>query len=131
MADHPNAEAARASIEAMMKGDMDGMAAGIADDAVWHVPGSHPFAGDFAGKAAIVGRFRVMAEAGVTFKVDEIHDVLANDEHVAAMVTVTLQAPSGSNTQTSVWIFHVRDGKATEFWARNEDQAALDALIPS
>jgi hypothetical protein len=107
------------------------MAAGIADDAIWHVPGSHPYAGDFSGKATILGRFQVMGEAGVTFTLDDIHDVIGNDEHVVALVTVTLTSPSGSETQTAVWIFHVEDGKAKEFWARNEDQAALDALIGS
>lgn len=114
-----------------MKGDLEGMAAGIADDAVWHVPGSHRFAGDMTGKEAIVGRFQTMAEAGVTFTLDDIHDVVGNDEHVVALVSVTLNSPSGSESQTAVWIFHVENGKAKEFWARNEDQAAFDALMAS
>ncbi len=114
-----------------MKGDVATMAAGIGEDAVWHVPGAHKFAGDYRGREAIAGRFQVMAEAGVSLAIDEIHDVVGNDEHVLAMVKTTLTAPSGTSSQTSVWIMHVTDGKATEFWARNEDQAAIDALIGS
>lgn len=129
MAEHPNVEACRTSIEALMKGDLATMGAGIADDAVWHVPGNHAWSGDYRGKADIVGRFQRMAEAGITFAVDEIHDVVGNDEHVVAMVRVTGSSAAGSTTQTSVWIFHVADGKAIEFFARNEDQAAIDALV--
>lgn len=127
--DHPNAEAARTSIEALMKGDVATMAASIAEDAVWHVPGSHRFSGDYRGREEITGRFQTMAEAGVVFGVEEIHDVVGNDEHVLAMVSVSLTTPSGSASQTSIWIMHVADGEATEFWARNEDQAAIDALV--
>ncbi len=131
MSDHPNVEATRSAIEALMKGDMVGMAAGIADDAVWHVPGNHAWSGDYRGKAEVVGRFQRMAEAGITTRVEELHDVVGNDEHVVAMVRFAIDGPSGSASQTSVWIFHVNDGLAVEFWARNEDQAAIDALIGS
>jgi hypothetical protein len=129
--EHANVEAARASIEAMMKGDLQAMAAGIAEDAVWHVPGAHRFAGDYRGRENITGRFQTMAEAGTSLMVDEIHDIVGNDEHVVAMVRTTLTAPAGTSSQGSIWIFHVADGKATEFWARNDDQAAIDALIGS
>ena len=129
--DHPNVEAARTSLEGFMKGDMAALAAGIADDAVWHVPGSHAWAGEYRGKDEILGRFQKMAEVGVGLALDEIHDIVGNEEHVLAMVKVTLSAPGGSVSQGSVWIMHVRDGKTTEFWAGNEDQAAIDALIGS
>jgi len=131
MAEHPNVEATRSAIEALMKGDLETMAAGIADDAVWHVPGNHAWSGDYRGKADIVGRFQRMAEAGLSTAVEEIHDVVGNDEHVVAMVRFAITTPAGSVTQSSVWIFHVADGKAVEFWARNEDQGAIDALIGS
>ena len=128
MTEHPNVVAARTSLEALMKGDAETMAAGIADDAVWHVPGSHRFAGDFVGKAAVLERFRAMGEAGLTTQIDEIHDVVGNDDHVVALIMVTFGSPAGTTSQTSVWTMHVRDGKATEFWARNEDQAAIDRI---
>ena len=131
MAEHPNVEATRASLEGFMKGDMGAMAAGIAEDAVWHVPGSHAWSGEYRSKGEILGRFQKMAEVGVSTVLDEIHDIVGNDEHVMAMVKLTLNAPGGSASQTSVWIMHVRDGKAIEFWARNEDQGAIDALIGS
>jgi len=42
---------------------------------------------------------------------------------------MTAGGPGGSITQRSVQIFHVRDGKAHEFWGFNEDQPALDSVI--
>ncbi len=129
MGEHPNVEAARASLEAFLKGDMETMAAGIAEDAVWHLPGKNRWSGDRVGREAIMGRFQEMAEAGISSRLDEIHDVVGNDEHVLAMVRFTLTAPAGTTTQTSVWVMHVKDGKATEFWPRNEDQDELDRLL--
>jgi hypothetical protein len=129
MADHPNVEGARTSLEALMKGDIETMAAGIADEAVWHIPGTNRWAGDFSGKPAIMGRLQQMIEAGIQTQIDEIHDIVGNEDHVVALVKVTLIAPSGSVSQRSAWIMHARDGKATEFWAHNADQAGIDTLL--
>ncbi len=114
-----------------MRGDIETMAAGIAEDAVWHVPGSHAFAGDFVGRGAILERFRAMSGSGLTTEIDEIHDVIGNDEHVVALIRVTFGGAAETTSQTSIWTMHVRDGKATEFWARNEDQAAVDRIAAS
>ncbi len=129
MAEHPNVESTRGALEAFMKGDVETMAGSIADDAVWHVPGSHRWAGDFTGKAAIMDRFQAMAEAGVRTGLEEIHDVVGNDEHAVALVTLSASGPGGSASQRSVFVFHVRDGKAVEFWGYNEDQARVDAAF--
>lgn len=129
MPDHPNVEAARTSIEALMKGDIETMGAGIADDAVWHVPGSHQWAGDRTGRPEIVGRFGLMAEKGYGFTVDEIHDVVGGDDHVIALVRVTARGPSESVSTNAIWIMHVRDGKSTEFWGYNEDQSGIDRVM--
>lgn len=129
MADHPNVEAARTSLEALMKGDVETMAAGIADDAVWHVPGSNRFAGDFVGRQAILDRFGQMAEAGFQIAVDEIHDIVGGDDHVVALVKLSVTGPSGSASTGGIWVMHVRDGMATEFWGMNQDQATFDTVL--
>jgi hypothetical protein len=129
MAEHPNVEAARRSLEALMKGDLETMAAGIADDAVWHIPGSNQWSGEYTGKEAIVGRFARMADQGYSVTLDEIHDIVGNDEHVIALVKITAIGPSANASSSSVWTMHVRDGKATEFWAHTQDQAAIDRVM--
>lgn len=129
MADHPNAATARAALEAFQSGDMARVAAAIAEDAVWHVPGSHKWAGEYRGRGDILGRFEKMAAEGVSQTQDDIHDVVGNDEHVVALVRMTLTAPGGSASTNSAFIYHVRDGQAVEFWAINDNQAAIDALL--
>jgi hypothetical protein len=129
MAEHPNVEAARASLEALAKGDVETMSAGIAPDAVWHVPGSNQWSGDFTGKDTIMGRFARMSEQGYRISLDEIHDIVGGDDHVVALVRVSAQGPSGSASTNSVWVMHVRDGMATEFWGHNVDQEAVDRVL--
>jgi ketosteroid isomerase-like protein len=70
-----------------------------------------------------------MAAEGVSQTQDDIHDVVGNDEHVIALVRMTLTAPAGTASTNSAFIYHVRDGKAVEFWAINDNQAAIDALL--
>jgi hypothetical protein len=129
MEEHPNVAATRAAIEAFMKGDAETMMGAIADDAVWHVPGNNHLAGEFEGVPAIAKRFELMANEGIAIRPEEIHDIVGGEDHVVALVQVTGSKGANSFTGRSVWVFHVRDGKATEFWGYNEDQAAVDALI--
>lgn len=123
-----NVTPTRAGIEAMKRGDMDAMAAGIAEDAVWHIAGSNPFSGDFSGREAIMQRFATMAQAGAGITIDEIHDVVGNDEHAVALVRLTIRGPGGETSQPSVWVFHGQDGIATELWSYASDQAEIDRV---
>jgi uncharacterized protein len=129
MTDHPNAATARATMSAFNRGDMETFAAALADDVVWHAPGKNRFSGDFVGKAAALGRFQEQAAAGVALHFEDLHDVVGNDEHVLAMLTLQVTGPGGKHTGPSIFVFHVRDGSLTEFWAMNEDQAAVDKVV--
>jgi len=129
LADHPNAVAARVALEAFAKGDVDTLAAAIADDAVWHIPGSNRFAGDFTGRAGVLGRFEHMAEAGMRTSVDEIHDVVGGDEHVVALVKITVTSGDAMASAGSVWVMHVKDGMVHEFWGMNDNQAEIDRVL--
>jgi ketosteroid isomerase-like protein len=127
--DHPNAAAARAAIEAFAKGDVETMAASIADDATWHVPGSNRFSGEFAGKPAVLGRFQQMGESGLQTSVDDIHDVVGNDEHVISLVKLSVTSGEASASTNAVWIMHVKDGVLHDFWGINDNQAEIDRVI--
>jgi ketosteroid isomerase-like protein len=129
MADHPNAQIARTAMEAFSKGDFETFAATIADDVVWHAPGTNRFSGSREGKAASMARFREQQEAGFVLTFEDIHDVLANDAHTVAMLTIRFTRGDDSVTSPSVFVMHIQDGKLAEFWAMNEDQAAVDAFF--
>ena len=131
MAEHPNVQTARTGMEAFNKRDLEGFAATVHDDVVWHAPGKNKFSGDFVGKAATLQRFKDQAESGVSLEFVDIHDVVGGDEHVVALLTVRVTAPGGELTNPSVFVMHVRDGKLNEFWAMNENQAEIDKLLDS
>jgi uncharacterized protein len=81
MGDHPNAEALRIGIRGVAAGDMETVGSLFADDIAWHQSGNSPLAGDLAGKEAVFGNLAQLAElTGGTFG-QEVHDLLANDEH--------------------------------------------------
>ena len=130
MADHPNAEILRRGLEAFAKGDLATVNEVLADDVVWHVGGSSPLSGDYRGKEAVMGFFARLAE--IAPPQVSIHDVAANDEHAIALVEMSAAKPGGDSIQQrAVHVYHVRDGRATEAWFYNEDQAALDAFWSS
>lgn len=126
MPEHPNLEAARAGYEAFAAGDMATVSELFADDIVWHSGGNNILTGDYEGKEAVFGFFaRLMQETDGTFK-NDIHDMLANDEHGVALVTATATRGGKSLEGRMAQIFHMRDGKMTEFWAFPEDQSLFD-----
>ncbi len=129
MTDHPNAASTRAALEAFLRGDFETLAGSFADDIVWHAPGGNPYSGDHHGKAEVLGRIGKMRENGVSITFS-IHDVVANDEHVVVLAEATVSnASGGTATGPLVQIMHIRDGKVAEFWAMNEDQAAIDVVM--
>lgn len=114
MDEHPNATLYRRAMEAIMAGEPS---AGeyFADDLVWWQIGS---------SEPIRGKQNVMeamsAYEGVDFQVD-LHDVVANDEHVVGLVEATVRTGDDPFTYRTAEIAHVKDGKLTERWAFSDD----------
>jgi ketosteroid isomerase-like protein len=123
---HPNEDLARRGYEAFAKGDLDTLNSLMADELVWHVPGRGPLAGEYKGKEAVFGLFgKVVELAGGTFH-QEIHDVLANDEHALVMVESHAERGDKRLNDRQVHVLHLKDGKLTEFWNHFGDQYAVD-----
>lgn len=128
MAEHPNVELLRKGYAAFSAGDMEGVSALFSDDIVWHSPGSSPLAGDFSGKERVFELFaKLMQLTEGTFR-QEVHDLLANDEHGVALVNTSWEKPRPFSGR-SVHVLHLKDGTVTEFWLSNEDQGAADAAF--
>jgi hypothetical protein len=78
------------------------------------------------GKEAVLGFFSLlMQESGGSFR-NDVHDMLANDEHGVALVTVSATRGGESFEGNVIHVFHMSDGKMTEFWAYPEDQTRFD-----
>jgi ketosteroid isomerase-like protein len=126
MTDHPNLETARVAYETFDTGDLAAVSDLFSDDIVWHSGGTNVLTGDYVGKEAVLGSFGLlMQESGGSFRVD-IHDMLANDEHGVALVTESATRGDESYEGTLVHVFHMSDGKMTEFWDFSEDQSRYD-----
>ncbi len=129
MAEHPNVELMRKGYAAFAAGDMATVGELFADGIKWHMGGRNLLSGDYEGKEAAFGVLaKIMELAAGNFGMD-IHDLLANDEHAVVLVTAKGQRPDGRTLEGRiVHVWHVSEGKATEFWAYPEDQAAGDAF---
>jgi ketosteroid isomerase-like protein len=126
---HPNEDLLRRGYEAFAAADLDAVFNLLADDMVWHNGGSNQLSGDFRGHAEIMGFFgRLIELTGGTFRLD-IHEVLANDTHGVVLATAHAERGGQPVAVREANIWHLKDGKATEFWVFPEDTAALDRMF--
>jgi ketosteroid isomerase-like protein len=111
-----NVANARRGYEAFANGDLATLSELLSDDVVWHVNTGSPFDGDYQGQAATFGYFAELAqELQGSLRID-VHEILANDDHVTVMCNVTAVRNGVTFADTIVQAFHVRDGKTTECW---------------
>jgi ketosteroid isomerase-like protein len=123
---HPNEEILRRGYEAFGKGDLATVMSIFDEDIVWHSPGRSPLAGDFKGHQQVQEFFgRIFEVSGGTFS-NEVHEILANDEHAAVMLRSRAQRPGKSLDAVTCHVWHLRNGKATEFWNLTLDPYAAD-----
>ena len=126
MPDHPNLELLRRGYAAYTSGDLATIDQLLAEDAVWHVAGRSPLAGDYTGKEQIFGFFGTLQElSGGTATID-VHDLLAGDEHGVALVTESATRNGQEYEGRAMHVLHLRDGKITEFWDAQVDQYSAD-----
>lgn len=116
MSEHPNAELYRTAFAAFMSGEE---ATGIAEDIVWHQLGAEPL----RGKQAVLDSMQGL-EGDVTFNVD-IHDVVANDDHIVALINADVGVGDKSFSYRTAEICHVKGGEITERWAFSDDTGAI------
>lgn len=128
MAPQDNAELIRTGYEAFAKGDLDTVSSVFAEDISWHVPGRSQISGDLQGRDQVLEFFGRLTElAGGTFRL-EPHDLLSSEEHVVVLVTAHAERDGRSLDSRNVHVWHVRDGKASEFWGFSDDQYRDDAF---
>lgn len=126
---HPNEELLRRGYEAFAAGDMDTVLALFHPDILWHVGGSNKTTGDYRGHQEVMGFFGKMMElSGGSFRLD-IHNIVANDVHGVVLVTAHGERDGQTMAVREANIWHLADGKATEFWSFAEDQGAVDRLF--
>ncbi|HZQ27256.1 MAG TPA: nuclear transport factor 2 family protein [Acidimicrobiales bacterium] len=114
---------ARRGYEAFAAGNMDVLTELLADDCVWHVKGGGPLDGDYVGRDATFGFFlQSFQETDGTLRID-VHDILANEDHVTVLCTVSATRKGVSMSDSAVHVYHVKDGKTLECWQATTDPA--------
>jgi ketosteroid isomerase-like protein len=99
----------------------------LADDAVWHVGGTHRHSGDYRGRDAILGYFDAIRDATADTMRLEPLEVIANERHGAAFLRVTAERDGRRLDSIVADAFRFDDqGRIVEFWASNASQAAID-----
>ncbi len=124
MGEHANATLVRQMIDAMNRGDMAAASDALADDVEWHEIGRaearHGKAGLREAMTGSVPEYTITAT---------VHDVVANDEHVVALVDATATRGGRTLSYRTAEIVHVRNGKIAERWAFSDDTAAIVAFF--
>jgi ketosteroid isomerase-like protein len=123
MADHPMAAKYREGTKAMEEGRPEEAADMMADDIVWWQIGS---AEPLRGKQALMESMGQMEDWDI--KVD-LHDVVANDEHIIALVNATATKDGKTLRYRTAEIHHHKDGKITERWAFSDDTDAINKFF--
>jgi len=126
MAEHPNVALLRKGYEAFAGGDIAAITELFAEDMVWHVPGNNLISGEHKGRDAVFAVFaKTMELTGGTFKID-LHDIVANDEHTVSLSRASASRQGKQLDLRGVDIYHIRNGKVTEWWSFVEDQRLDD-----
>ncbi len=109
--------------EAFVRGDYKStLTELLSEDVVWHLPGAAPLSGDHRGRDAV---FAAMGQFDGSVQL-ELHDVLANDEHAVALLRARGSREGKEYNALEIDVFHIREGKVTEFWSFSEDQRVTD-----
>jgi uncharacterized protein len=129
MTEHPNVARIRDGYAAFAKGDFAALNDFFAEDLLWHDTGRNQLAGEYRGRDAVYQFFgRLMEITEGSFHID-VHAVLADDDHGVALVRMTASRGGKSSTTNDAHVFHLRDGRVTEFWDASTDQYAFDQVI--
>jgi uncharacterized protein len=125
MAEHPNATLVREALDAFNTNDMEAITRILADDVEWHEIGA---AEPIRGAAALGAHY---AEAGAPdYQITgSVHDVMANDHHVVALVNADATRGGRTFHYRTAEIFHVKNGRITARWAFSDDTAAINAFF--
>jgi uncharacterized protein len=128
MSAEQNAELIRSGYEAFSKGDLDTVRELFGSGIRWHIGGKTDLAGTYTGHDEVFDFFnKIFERSGGTFAV-EIHDLLASEDHVVVLAHESASREGRELSSNDAHIWHLADGKATEYWAFPEDANANDAF---
>ena len=117
----PDEGVVRRFVEAMVARDGGAIAECFTDDVVFHIAGRNPLSGVYRGKHEVLTKlFQAWEEAFGGLEID-VHDVLANDEHVVVLSDRRARREDRTLEMRAAGIYHVRDGRISDAWLMEWD----------
>lgn len=102
-----------------------------APDATLHYVGRHVLGGVYRGPEEIIELFRRSREAFRGTQRLELHDVVASDHHVVALLNASAERAGRRLEWRRAVVFHVHHGLISEQWIHDSDQHVIEeALAP-
>jgi uncharacterized protein len=126
---HPDEAVVRRFIDAMVARDVGAIAGCFTEDVVFHIAGRNALSGDHRGKQEVMTRlFQAWEEAFGGLEID-VHDVLADDDHVVVLSDRRATRDNRTLEMRSASVYHVRDGLIAEAWLFEWDPYAIDEFL--
>lgn len=128
-AEHPDAQTYRRAADAFRSKDLETLAETIAEDVVWHVPGTTWFARQFVGRGNLLAYLgEIMERTAGTFKLIDVL-VSACDDHVVAVQRFGFTVGTESQEFACTSVMRFVDGRQAERWFHFHDLDAFDAFV--
>jgi uncharacterized protein len=125
--EHPNVQLLRDFFDAFGAADRERLSALIADDLVWHFPGTSPIGGDWKGVDGLLGGVRQIAMTlGRGNNGFELLEVLANDRCAITLHRDLYHADDNHLDLRYLLYVRIEDHKMAEVWEVPFDQAEND-----
>jgi ketosteroid isomerase-like protein len=102
----------------------------LADDVIWHWPGTSSVSGDYHGRDAALGLLRGFIELTRNRLTVQPVDILEGEDHVMSFTHVTADR-TGEHLDVMMAdaMRFGEHGKVVEYWTLSNDQAAVDRFI--
>ena len=124
-----NADIVRRAYEFFGAGDMENLQNLWTDDIAWHIGGTTRISGDHQGAAGVMAMFgELLGASEGTFRA-ELQSVVADDERGFSLHRATASKGGDDYELWTVLGYRFRDGKVSEIWSFDYDQAVSDALF--
>src|SRR6266545_5121868 len=100
----------------------------LAEDVIWHVPGTSPIAGDYRGRQAVVGYFRLRRElAGGTIQVTKAGEA-HHDEALVQLADGRAMLGGADVVWRTAGVYRVASGRVAEAWLVPLDSEHFDRV---
>jgi len=126
--DNSNAMIVRKAYQDFADGDVAAVFSSFDEGIAWHVPGHSPLSGKYKGHDQVRAFFqRTMELSRGSFRI-EVHQVLAGDDLVVVLATISARRNEVSACFSEVHVWTFKSGKIVSFREYQGDEQREDAF---